>query len=150
MSATPELTTFEKMKIQMEFAVPLLRDLQEVMGKEAVLDALQKRTEMHVQRAKSQAPGTMDKMIQELSVFSEGENVLEMEPKAATDEVFEFDVNRCSYKNMMEELGALDLGSLLICSLDYTIAAANGVQLDRSETIMTGAKRCDFRFCRKA
>ena len=39
-----ELTYFERRKIQMEYAVPLIRDLQAILGEETILKALEERT----------------------------------------------------------------------------------------------------------
>ena len=51
-----ELTNLERMRIQMEYAVPLVRDLQRLLGEDVVKEALASRLE---QLAEEQAqPGS--------------------------------------------------------------------------------------------
>ena len=56
-------------------------------------------------------------------------------------------VTRCEFASFFDDLGAPDLGFLLVCALDYDIAdGVDGLSLDRSQTIMQGADHCDFRW----
>ena len=43
-----ELTYFERRKIQMEYAVLLIRDLQAILGEETILKALEERTRRQI------------------------------------------------------------------------------------------------------
>jgi hypothetical protein len=47
---------------------------------------------------------------------------------------------------MMDELGAADLGFLLLCEGDFATAEAWGLELTRTQTLTTGATHCDFRY----
>ena len=48
-------------------------------------------------------------------------------------------------------LGGPDLGFLLICSADFTVAEGFGadLKLTRTQTIVQGASHCDFRYRRQ-
>ena len=41
--ATAEITAFERLQIQMEYVVPLVRRLQEILGEDVINDALAER-----------------------------------------------------------------------------------------------------------
>ena len=63
-------------------------------------------------------------------------------------EAFEVDVTGCRYAKFYKEMGAPELGFLLVCSADFSMAEGYGadVQLTRTQTIMQGASHCDFRY----
>ncbi|HVL13908.1 MAG TPA: L-2-amino-thiazoline-4-carboxylic acid hydrolase [Gemmata sp.] len=63
-------------------------------------------------------------------------------------EAFEFDVTRCRFAEMYRRLGLADLGPILSCSRDAAMVEGfnPAIQLTRTQTIMEGAPRCDFRF----
>lgn len=54
-----ELTLYERIAIQMEHAVPLIRDLERILGEQAVKAALEERLRRQVEDArKAAAPAT--------------------------------------------------------------------------------------------
>jgi hypothetical protein len=59
-----------------------------------------------------------------------------------------FDVTRCRFAELYEELGVRDLGYCLSCCRDETfIEGFNpAMSFRRTQTIMEGAPACDFRF----
>ena len=52
---------------------------------------------------------------------------------------------------IIQAMGAPELGFLLTCSGDFGLAEGYGgdVQLTRTQTIMQGASHCDFRYALK-
>ena len=66
-------------------------------------------------------------------------------------EACEINVTRCRYAEFYTKIGAPELGFLLVCSADFTMAEgySAGLQLTRTQTIMQGAGHCDFRYRRK-
>ncbi|MEM7094316.1 MAG: L-2-amino-thiazoline-4-carboxylic acid hydrolase [Actinomycetota bacterium] len=46
-------------------------------------------------------------------------------------------------------LDARDLGLMLVCNVDFPLAARAGMDLERTQTKMTGASHCDFRYQRR-
>ena len=50
-----DLSFHERTKVQMQLVVPLLRDLQEILGDEVVLDALRERLRRRIERAEAKA-----------------------------------------------------------------------------------------------
>ena len=65
-------------------------------------------------------------------------------------EAFEANVTGCRYAQFFKELGAPELGFLLVCGADFAMAEGFGgdVRLTRTRTIMQGAAHCDFRYAR--
>ena len=65
-----------------------------------------------------------------------------------TPDAFEVDVTGCRYARFYNEIGAPELGFLLVCSADFPMAEGFGpeVRLSRTQTIMQGASHCDFRY----
>ena len=60
----------------------------------------------------------------------------------------EFNVTRCRFAELYQQLGARDLGFLLSCNRDFTLSEgySSRLRLRRTQTIMEGAAFCDFRY----
>jgi hypothetical protein len=67
--------------------------------------------------------------------------------KESDDELF-FDVTYCGYARTYERMGIKDMGSVLSCIRDFSFIKGFNpqIELERTQTIMEGAKYCDFRF----
>ncbi len=65
-----------------------------------------------------------------------------------SDDVFAFDVTRCRYAEMYRALGLADLGATMSCNRDGSLIEGfnPSVEFTRTQTIMGGARHCDFRF----
>lgn len=73
---------------------------------------------------------------------------LEIETLHASAERLEFNVTRCRYAEMYREMGLGRIGHLLSCNRDgdFCIGYNPDMKLTRSQTIMSGASHCDFRY----
>jgi hypothetical protein len=78
------------------------------------------------------------------------EGALTYEVQEQSEDTFEFDVTECRYAQFYKELGAPELGFLLVCSADFQVTEGFGpdIKLQRTQTIMEGASHCDFRYRR--
>jgi predicted hydrocarbon binding protein len=67
--------------------------------------------------------------------------------KETESELF-FDVTYCEYAQMYEKMGIKNMGSTLSCIRDFSFLKGFNpqIELKRTQTIMEGAKYCDFRF----
>jgi hypothetical protein len=65
-------------------------------------------------------------------------------------ECFGFDIQKCLYFDILREAGKPELGPIL-CDYDSILADAfeSWIHFTRHETIASGDKRCNFRYCRK-
>jgi len=77
---------------------------------------------------------------------------LDVQMLAHDDDRLDFNVTRCRYAELYKEWGLSGLGFQLQCSRDHAMLKGfnDGIELDRSQTIMQGAACCDFRFRKKA
>jgi hypothetical protein len=77
-------------------------------------------------------------------------NALDRQVLSKTPDRFDLNVTGCRYAEFFKQIGAPELGFLLVCSADSHMAEGFGdVQLERTQTIMQGASHCDFRYARK-
>ncbi len=152
MELRTDIPMIEQVKIQAEVLVPLIQLLREELGQERA-DELALRALAGVSRQRAAQFGQMlegspiDKVATALPIFSAG-GALEVEPGERSHDAIGFDVTRCRYAEYYREQGVSDIGFLISCSRDF--ASAEGLspdlELERTETIMEGGKRCPFRF----
>ncbi len=140
-----EQTFFEKRRIQMEYVVPLIKDLREVLGQETVLEALEEVSKLRMDRAQKLQSIDFNQMDTMVEFYAAGD-ALKYEVIASSADQFDVDVHFCRYAEMMEELGGREFGHLLICNGDFVSAKEMGLELSRSKTVMQGASMCDFRY----
>ncbi len=142
-----DLTAFEKLELQMQAIVPLVRALQAQLGEQAVNDALDRMHEDRLEAARAKAKlGAALPLSVNRAFFEEwGEGALEYEVKRDDEIGFDVDVTGCRYAKMMASLDAQDVGVRLVCSYDYASSAEIGHDLVRTQTCMGGATHCDFR-----
>ena len=130
--------------------MPLVRDLQAILGEERVNAALAERQKRRAEDARRASAPAADAsaIAPALAAFAAG-NALDYTVVRADTEALDIDVTRCAYVALMERLGARDLGPLLLCERDYALAASAGLELTRTTTCMQGGECCDFRFRRR-
>lgn len=150
----PSVDLLTKAKIQAQVLVPMLRALRQTLGRDKA-DALVKTAlrdwSAHlfaeIGAAVDGAPrrkwAAMHKAMGEIS-----EKQVAVEVRRQDREALEFDITSCKFAEFFRALGEPELGTLLMCSTDIDIAAAGQgeVSFRRTQTIMNGAKYCDFRY----
>ena len=140
-----DLTNLERISIQMEAVVPIIRDLQALLGEEAVVEALEERLRRRLEATETKSAPDFSRMAEGTKFFAAGD-ALEYDIIASSDDTFDMDVKHCRYAEMMERLGARDIGHLLVCGGDFAAAKKIGMELTRTQTRMQGASHCDFRY----
>lgn len=153
MTSPAELPLLERRRIEAGVLVPLIRAMQAEFGAERVNEVLA-RTIRGVARAQGEADRaragvrTLGDVAARLrqGPFAEGSLVVDIIEE--TPERLAFNVTRCRFKEMYEEMGAGDLGFLLSCNRDFAYFAGLAPELnfDRTQTVMEGAPVCDFRY----
>jgi hypothetical protein len=151
----PDIPLIERARIQAQVLVPLLKALQADLGEEranaivrkALGDLYRQFGEEFWRSRKSQDVG--DNMASAFKTFAAG-NALDYDVIKRTPDAFEVNVTACRYARFYQELGVPELGFLLVCSADFTMADGYDpdVRLTRTQTIMQGASHCDFRYRR--
>ncbi|SDF30059.1 L-2-amino-thiazoline-4-carboxylic acid hydrolase [Celeribacter baekdonensis] len=76
------------------------------------------------------------------------EDALEMDVLVTEPDQMAFNVTRCRYAEMYQEMGLGDIGHLLSCNRDgdFCVGYNPEIELTRTQTIMKGASHCDFRY----
>jgi len=150
----PKLSLLDKVRIQAQVLVPVLRALRAELGKEKA-DAIVKQALRDWSKELFAAVGdSVDgsprrkwaALHTAMGEISEREVTVEM--RRQDKEALEFDITSCRFAEFFRALDEPDLGALLLCSTDIDIAAAGGdeVSFTREQTIMQGAPSCTFRY----
>ena len=150
------VTVLERRRIEGEIIKPIYKVLVRELGRdradmvigEAVAEAAEEAG-----RAEAARLGRADlrAFAEILPNWSKG-GALEMEMIESSDSVLDYDVTKCRYAEMYREMGLADIGFLLSCGRDgaFMKGFAPEVKMRRAGTIMTGSKRCDFRYRAKS
>ena len=139
-------------EIEALVAVPLIKGYIAVLGREKALE-----TAREVIRSLALDSGRMlaafsggngmEQLQRALPMFGQG-GALEFEIVETDARRAGIDVTRCRYAEMYKEHGLEDFGFLLSCGRDYALMEGFNpkIRFTRTQTIMEGAERCDFRF----
>jgi L-2-amino-thiazoline-4-carboxylic acid hydrolase-like protein len=149
------IPVIEQAKIQARVLVPLVKTLQAELGEERANAIVRKalgdmyRT-LGEQWWQAQKPSSLaDNMAAAFDRFAAGD-ALDYEVIKQSPDAFQVNVTGCRYAQFYKELGAPELGFLLVCSADFPMAEGFGpdIKLARTQTIMQGADHCDFLYRR--
>jgi hypothetical protein len=151
-----DVSILERVKIQAQVLVPLVRALRAELGEERANDIVRGALG-ELYRAQGEkwwrARGGSDlgdAMAAFFERFAAGD-ALDYEVIAQSPDAFDVNVTGCRYARFFNAIGAPELGFLLVCGADFPMAEGfgDGVRLTRTQTIMQGASHCDFRYSRK-
>jgi len=153
-----QISLLQRVKIQAQVLVPVVRALRKELGAERanriVADALRGwARELYGQIGREMQGRPAEKFDAMLQAWMPkiGEDV-DFETLAQTPEHWDFNITGCRYADFFRELGEPELGALLLCEEDLHVTELIGspeVKLERTQTIMKGAKYCDFRWSMK-
>jgi len=148
-----DIPVFEQVRIQAQVLVPLVKTLRAELGEErahtivrkALADLYRKLGEQWWRGQGGRDLGTT--IAAAFDRFAAGD-ALDYEVLSKTPDGCDINVTGCRYAQFYKEIGAPELGFLLVCSTDFPMAEGFGpdVQLTRTQTIMQGASHCDFRY----
>jgi hypothetical protein len=144
----------QRVKLQADLLVPLLRRLREELGADRANELVYPVLRQEVRNWTSGlAEGDCGNPVENWQQASDAlgalfEGDVEVKVVRQDDRALDVDVTACRYAEFFRQLGEPELGTILTCELDDHIADqfAPDVRLSRSETIMHGAAICPFRF----
>jgi predicted ArsR family transcriptional regulator len=144
-----ELSLLERRRLEAGVLVPMIRAMQAEFGEERVNQIVGKTIREIARAQGAQTPLASVQQVAarlERTVLAEGSLIVDVVER--TDEVFGFNVTRCKFVEMYQEMGAGDLGFLLSCNRDFAAFEGMAPDLDfsRTQTRMQGASHCDFRY----
>src|ERR1700688_1520216 len=149
------IPVIQQAKIQAQVLVPLIKALQAELGEEranapvrTALGDTYRRFGEAFWRTRNEP--NLGKAIASAFATYARDDALDYKVIEQSQDAFEFDVTRCRYAEFYQELGEPELGFLLVCDADFSVAEGFGpdVKLTRTQTIMQGASHCDFRYRR--
>ena len=150
------ISVIERVKIQAQVLVPLVKALQAELGEERA-NALVRKTLGNIFRRvgeqwwqSKQSTHLAENMASAFASWARGD-ALDYSVRAQSQDIYEVDVTECRYAQFYNELGEPELGFLLACSQDFsfTEGLSPDIRLTRTQTIMQGASHCDFRYRRQ-
>jgi len=148
------LSLLEKVQIQAQVLVPLLRAFRAELGEERAnqiaSQALREWSGKLYQEIGGQLSGSPRQKWDAINeaMFKRVGGDVDLETLKREPEAWEFNITSCRYADFFRQLGEPELGALLTCEMDVDIEAVGGpeVTMTRTQTIMKGAQYCDFRF----
>lgn len=139
-------------EIEARIAGPLIQAFSNTFGEEKTL-AMVKETVVKLARESGR---DLSRWVHGngLAAFERGlalwtrDDALEIEILERSDRRLFFNVTRCRYAEMYEEIGFPAYGTVLSCARDFALIEGfnPGIGLRRTQTIMEGAEFCDFRY----
>jgi hypothetical protein len=146
------LGVLTRREIEARIVGPLLQALGEEFGQERV-DEIARQTIIQIARQQGAelAEGMGGCSLAFFAASWEAwkkDDALQIDVLEHTEEKLSFNVTRCRYAELYQNLGIPDLGKILSCNRDFALIEGFNpqVKLTRTQTIMGGAAFCDFRY----
>ncbi len=147
-----QVSILARREIEARILMPVLNAFIKEYGKERTVKLVdpviqELAREGGVQLAKALGGNTIGHFAKGLSLWTR-EDALRLDVKEQTETKFAFNVTRCRYAEMYKEFGVQDYGALLSCGRDAALIVGFNpkIKFTRTQTIMTGAPYCDFRY----
>jgi hypothetical protein len=145
----PDVPLIDRVKIQAEVLVPLIKGMEKELGKERAHELVKSAVGdfyRDMSKRLTAERGSIGALMAHGEISSAG-NAIDIELREISEEGMSVDITGCRYAQFFQQIGEPELGFLLVCSSDFpTTEAIPGVELHRTQTIMQGADFCDFRY----
>lgn len=145
----PDVSFVDRVKIQAEVLVPLIKELEIELGKERAHALVRRSVGEFFRDMASKLTAELGSLgaMQTIAAVSVGGDACDVEVREMTALNMAVDITGCRYAKFFQQIGEPELGFLLACSADFPMAEGiPGVELERTQTIMQGADFCDFRY----
>lgn len=149
-----DMPLLQRREIEIKVLGPMIRAFAEVFGEDKTHD-LVRETLQNISREQgkemARGGGGLENLKNKcVSLWNEG-GALEMTVKKDSDSELSFDVTRCDFADLYNELGYGDIGALISCDRDAAFLEGFDSELEllREKTLMDGEKICDFRYRKK-
>ncbi|WP_417516513.1 L-2-amino-thiazoline-4-carboxylic acid hydrolase [Minwuia sp.] len=149
---TQRIGVLARRETEARILAPVIEAMADAFGREKVLEILR---DTIIRLANEQGGELAEAMgdngsaaFMESMKYWRQDNALEIDVLTQTEEKLEFNVTGCRYAQMYRALGIPELGALLSCNRDFAFAEGfnTDARLTRTQTILSGATHCDFRF----
>ena len=148
---TQKIGVLLRRETEARILIPFVEELIKAFGKAETLNILEKTI---IQEAKKQGKelskeygNNVDAFLETLNFWTK-DNALEIDILEKTDSKLNFNVTRCKYAEMYNDMNIKDLGAILSCNRDAALIQGfnSKATLHRKKTIMNGDKCCTFRY----
>jgi hypothetical protein len=148
-----QISLLLRREIEARITAPLIKQMASRFGEAETLAEVTKvihelAGESGAQFAESVGSNSMTEFPKVLELFKQN-GALEIDILKQDEQELIFNVTRCRYAEMYRDLGiSAELGSVLSCERDAALGEGFNprIKLARTQTIMSGAESCDFRF----
>jgi hypothetical protein len=145
MPGEQKLTPFERITQAVQAQIPIVRAMERELGKERAHQLVREALDAANRKAVGARGSLLDIQTLDAEFAGFGEGIrYEFETVEKTDTLLRNSVSHCDYAEFMEQIGARDLGTLLICDSDFAMADELGLKLERTKTCMAGDGECNF------
>ena len=146
------ISNLQRREIQAPLAVCLIREFTNEVGREramaAASSAVQKdATQAGRLQAEKYGGNSLSDLLRLVREVWAEQDALEFTLLEHTGQKLSFNVTRCRYAELYDRLGIKEFGCLLSCKRDAALITGFNphMQLIHTQTIMQGARFCDFR-----
>lgn len=148
-----DISILQKVKIQAQVLVPLVKTLQAELGEDKAND-LVRRALSDLYRSfgeqwwKSIDGHTLSERVAAGFTTYQADKSLVFDVMKHSDDEVQVNVTGCRFAEFYKAIGTPELGFLLTCSSDFPMAEGFGsnIEFTRTQTIMQGASHCDFHY----
>lgn len=147
-----DLPMLEQRRIEANILKAVYEEMKDRLGAETAQEILGSAVVRNsIQQAQAYAEGQEDTSLLGFRATMAqwtANGALEVDMIQETPEAVDFNVTRCRYSEMYREMGLGEIGHLLSCNRDGTFCEGFNpdIKLTRTQTIMSGASHCDFRY----
>ena len=152
-----QLGILQRRRIEANIIAPIYRIMVREIGQERAAAIIEEAITEDARKAgarfaASEPNGASLQTFIAIQELWEKDDALITETLVETEDEFTYQVHRCAYAEMYKDMGLADIGKLLSCTRDYEFIAGYdpSIELTRTQTVMEGAKHCDFSYKRKA
>ena len=147
-----EIGVLKRREIEARILAPLIHAFATEFGPERVIE-IAKMVIVQIARDQGKAlanhmgGNTLAHLVKGQASWLKGD-ALTIEVLHVDDTAYDYDVTRCRYAEMYRALGIPELGVILSCGRDFALGDGFNpeLKLTRTQTLMEGASRCDFRY----
>jgi len=149
---TQRIGVLARRETEARVIAPVVEALADAFGREAVLsivrDTIVKIAQDQGGELAAAMGGNDSATFMESMKYWRQDGALEIDVLDQSDTALDFNVTRCRYAEMYRALGIPELGAILSCNRDYALMEGFNPDagLTRTQTILSGASHCDFRF----
>jgi L-2-amino-thiazoline-4-carboxylic acid hydrolase len=151
--AQEDLGILARRKIEAAIIAPIYEEMRAAIGegkaREILRNAIRRAAVAAGAEMAERAPGGASlESFKSIQYLWTKDDALTIEVIANESGVFDFNVTRCRYAETYRAMGLGEIGDLLSCNRDGAFCEGYDprIKLTRTQTIMGGAKFCDFRY----